>query len=56
MDVACGRAGVGMAKPIKKTPRHPDEAEDKALIKKMIKESGCSSKPKKPAKKSKKRG
>ena len=41
-----------MGKPIKKNPRHPDEAEDKALIKKMIKES-CAPK-KKPAKKKKK--
>lgn len=36
----------------KKTPMHDDEAQDKALIKKMIKE-GCAPK-KKPAKKSKK--
>lgn len=40
----------------KKTPKHDDEAEDKALIQKMIKKSpcGCSPKGKKPAKKSKK--
>jgi hypothetical protein len=55
MDVASGRAGVKMAKTVKKSSKHPDEKEDKALIKKMIKDSGCSSKCKKPAK-SKKRG
>lgn len=41
-----------MAKTVKKMPRHDDEAEDKVLIKKMIRE-GCAPK-KKPAKKSKK--
>lgn len=39
---------------VKKMRKHDDEEQDKALIKKMIKDSGCSSKGKKPAKKNKK--